>query len=60
MEELENKEETTIKALSLYIPGVSEDTILRDLGDLMRKKLVKKKGHTRGSRYVLGKVRYVR
>ena len=34
-------------------PKISEDTILRDLHDLMKKGLVKKVGKTKGARYVL-------
>ena len=35
------------------IPGVSDDTILRDMQDLIKKKLVKKEGTTKASRYRL-------
>ena len=35
------------------LPGVSDDTILRDLKDLMKKKLVKKRGKTKAAYYVL-------
>jgi Fic family protein len=35
------------------LPMVSEDTILRDLKDLMKKKLVKKKGKTKAASYEL-------
>lgn len=35
------------------VTNVSEDTLLRDLTDLMKKKLVKKKGRTKAARYVL-------
>jgi len=35
------------------IPGVSDDTILRDLKDLQKKGLVKKKGSTKGAVYML-------
>ncbi len=35
------------------IPGVSDDTILRDLKDLIKKKLVKKRGKTKASYYIL-------
>ena len=58
MEDLAIRTQTTIKEVRSILPSVSEDTILRDLKDLMDKRLVKKKGHTKGSRYVLGKVRY--
>ncbi|MCL4397993.1 Fic family protein [Patescibacteria group bacterium] len=33
------------------LPMVSEDTVLRDLKDLMEKKIVKKKGKTKAARY---------
>lgn len=35
------------------LPMVSDDTILRDLKDLIAKKLVKKKGSTKASQYIL-------
>lgn len=35
------------------LPSVSDDTILRDLKTLVEKKLIKKKGKTKGARYVL-------
>jgi len=60
MEELTLRGETTIKEIRTILPSVSEDTVLRDLKDLIDKKLVKKKGRTRGARYQLGKVRYLR
>jgi len=60
MEDLTLKGETTIKEIRSILPSVSEDTVLRDLKDLIDKRLVKKKGHTRGARYALGKVRYFR
>lgn len=37
------------------LPMVSDDTLLRDLKDLMKKGLVKKKGRTKGSVYALRK-----
>lgn len=37
------------------LPMVSDDTILRDLRDLIEKGLVKKKGKTKGTRYFLKK-----
>ncbi len=36
------------------IPMVSEDTLLRDLKDLIKKGIVKKKGKTKAARYVMG------
>lgn len=35
------------------LPMVSEDTVLRDLKDLMGKKIIKKKGKTKAARYVM-------
>lgn len=35
------------------LPMVSEDTVLRDLKDLMNKKIIKKKGKTKAARYVM-------
>lgn len=35
------------------LPQVSDDTILRDLRDLVEKKLILKKGHTKGAKYYL-------
>lgn len=34
-------------------PMISEDTVLRDLKDLMNKKIIKKVGHTKAARYVM-------
>lgn len=34
-------------------PVVSDDTILRDLKDLIKKKVIKKKGRTKAARYIL-------
>lgn len=41
------------KAFKSLFPMVSEDTVLRELQDLMKKKLIKKKGKTKGSKYVI-------
>lgn len=41
--------------LTSVLPMVSEDTILRDLNDLMDKGIVKKEGKTKASRYIIGK-----
>lgn len=43
----------TNKEWRTLIPDVSDDTILRDMQDLMKKKLVKKEGTTKASRYRL-------
>ena len=41
------------KAFFELFPMISEDTILRDLKDLLKKGIVKKEGSTKGARYVL-------
>jgi predicted HTH transcriptional regulator len=43
---------TTTEAAKV-LTMVSKDTILRDLHDLIRKGVVKKKGRTKAARYVL-------
>lgn len=60
MEDITLRGETTIKEVRSILPIVSDDTILRDLKDLIVKKLIKKKGKTKGATYVLGKVRSFR
>lgn len=57
MEEMTIQGEMTIKEIRGILPMVSDDTILRDLKDLILKKLLKKKGKTKGAVYVLGKVK---
>lgn len=41
------------QAFAGLFPMVSEDTILRELKDLMKKKIIKRKGKTKGARYIL-------
>lgn len=41
------------KAFFELFPQVSEDTVLRDLKDLLKKGIVRKEGSTKGARYVL-------
>ena len=41
------------KAFFELFPMVSEDTVLRELKDLLGKGIVKKEGTTKGARYVL-------
>jgi Fic family protein len=53
IEALQIKEKMTMKEAREVLPMVSDDTILRDLGGLIKKKLVKKKGKTKGVRYIL-------
>ena len=44
-----------MKELIRLIPMISEDTILRDLKDLMDKGIIKKEGRTKSARYVMVK-----
>lgn len=60
MEELTVKTQLTIKELRSVLPLVSDDTILRDLKDLVIKKMIRKKGKTKGAVYVMGKVKSFR
>jgi len=60
MEEITLKNEMTIKEIRNVLPMVSDDTILRDLKDLIDKKLIRKKGKTKGALYVMGKARSYR
>ena len=39
--------------LRSIFPMVSEDTVLRDLSDLMDKGIIKKEGKTKASRYII-------
>jgi len=57
MEELTVKNQLTIKELRQVLPLVSDDTILRDLKDLVGKKMIRKRGKTKGAVYVLGKAK---
>lgn len=57
MEEMTIQGEMTIKEIRSILPMVSDDTILRDLKDLISKKLLRKKGKTKGAVYILGKVK---
>jgi len=53
MESFQTRGELTMTETRNILPMVSEDTILRDLAGLMVKKLIKKKGKTKGAKYVL-------
>ncbi len=55
MEVLQVREKVTMKEVREVLPMVSDDTILRDLNGLVKKKLVKKLGKTKGVRYILKK-----
>lgn len=41
------------KAFFELFPMISEDTVLREINDLMKKGIIKKEGSTKGARYVL-------
>ena len=53
------KDAATIRQIREVLPMVSDDTILRDIKDLVLKKMIKRKGKTKGAVYVLGKVKNV-
>jgi predicted HTH transcriptional regulator len=53
IEYLENHETMTMNEAREMVPMVSDDTLLRDLTDLIKKGLIKKQGKTKGARYVL-------
>lgn len=55
MEVIQVREKVTMNDVRDVLPMVSDDTILRDLNGLMRKKLVKKQGKTKGVKYILVK-----
>ncbi len=57
MEEMVIQGEMTIKGMRTVLPMVSDDTILRDLKDLMTKKLLKKKGRTKGAVYTVNRAK---
>ncbi len=47
------KDELTMTEARRILPMVSDDTILRDLTSLVGKKLIKRRGNTKGARYIL-------
>jgi len=51
VEHLEVYEEMNMQTAKEILPMVSEDTILRDLKDLIKKKIIKKRGKTKGAKY---------
>ena len=53
VEYIENNGSINNRAWRSILPDYSDDTILRDLKDLQKKKLIKKKGSTKGAVYVL-------
>lgn len=55
VEHIERYGEISMGSVRELLPDVSEDTILRDLRDLVGKNLLLKKGNTKGSKYYLRK-----
>lgn len=53
VEYMENYGGVSNKEWRSLLPDVSDDTILRDLTDLMKKKLIKKEGKTKAAKYKL-------
>lgn len=53
VEFLQKHEQMLMKDAAKVLPNISEDTILRDLKDLLDKGLVEKVGKTKGSYYVI-------
>lgn len=53
VEYLEEYKEITVPQARQILPMVSDDTILRDLKDLLKKGIVKKEGRTKAARYVM-------
>jgi len=50
---IEENSEFTNPDFSQYFPHVSDDSILRDLKDLIDKKVIIKKGKTKGAKYIM-------
>ncbi|MCX6816417.1 MAG: Fic family protein [Candidatus Beckwithbacteria bacterium] len=55
IEYLTEKEQLIVKDGRAVLPNVSDDTILRDIKDLMAKGVVKKRGSTKNAYYVMKK-----
>jgi len=55
MEYLSDQKSAIMKDLKGVLPMVSEDTVLRDLKQLMDKGIIKKEGRTKATRYVISK-----
>jgi len=53
MEYLEAYNQLTMTEAKKILPMVSEDTILRDLNHLVERSIIKKKGKTKGARYII-------
>lgn len=53
VEYLSDQGSALMKELKTVLPMVSEDTVLRELTDLLKKGIIKKEGATKAARYVL-------
>ncbi len=53
IEHIENVGYLSNQQFKDILPMVSEDTVLRDLKDLMNKKIIRKKGKTKAARYIM-------
>lgn len=53
VEYLEEYKEITVPQARQILPMVSDDTILRDLKDLVKKGIIKKEGKTKAARYIM-------
>jgi Fic family protein len=52
IEEFQSRGEMRMREMRMVLPGVSDDTILRELRDLEEKKMIRKKGSTKGAKYI--------
>jgi Fic family protein len=50
---IEEKSEFINPDFATYFPKLSDDSILRDLNDLIQKKVIIKKGKTKGAKYIM-------
>ncbi len=53
VEYLEENRELTTPTARKILPMVSDDTLVRDLKDLIKKGIVKKEGKTKAAKYVM-------
>lgn len=53
MEYIEANGEIRMEPARRLLPKVSDDTVLRELQDLIKKGLLKKVGHTKGAKYIM-------
>lgn len=53
VEYLEEYKNLTVPQARQILPMVSDDTLLRDLKDLAKKKIIKKEGKTKAARYIM-------